>query len=112
MDQVFILHEIVTRRLEKKAPTLLMFVDVRKAYDRVWRSGLWLKLKSAGLGGNCLRMIREMYSRVTRTVLVNGRFSDKFDVAAGVPQGSVLSPLLYAVTSMDWTNISGNVDMD
>ena len=112
MDQVFILHEIVTRRLEKKAPTLLMFVDVRKAYDRVWRSGLWLKLKNAGLGGNCLRMIREMYSRVTRTVLVNGRFSDKFDVAAGVPQGSVLSPFFMLSTLMDWTNISGNLSID
>ena len=95
MDQVFILHEIVSRRLEKNAPTLLMFVDVRKAYDRVWSSGLWLKLNNAGLVGNCLRMIKEMYSRFSRTVLINGRFLNKFDVTAGVPQGSVLS--LYAV---------------
>ena len=41
-------------------------------------------------------MLCVMYRRVVRRVLVNGELSDKFEVEAGVPQGSVLSPLLYA----------------
>ena len=38
-----------------------------------------------------------MFSKVVRTVFINGNYTEEFDVEAGVPQGSVLSPFLYAV---------------
>ena len=44
LDQIFILDEVVSSRLERKLPTCCAFIDVRKAYDRVWRVGLWAKL--------------------------------------------------------------------
>jgi hypothetical protein len=77
--------------------TALCFLDVRKAYDRVWRAGLFLKLSQLGIGGRFLAMLRIMFRRVSRTILVNDSFTEEFDVHTGVPQGSVLSPLLYAV---------------
>jgi hypothetical protein len=97
VDQIFILNEIVSKRLEEKMGTALCFLDVRKAYDRVWRAGLFLKLSQLGIGGRFLAMLRIMFRRVSRTILVNDSFTEEFDVHTGVPQGSVLSPLLYAV---------------
>ena len=97
IDQIFILTEIIAKLKECKRPIVLAFLDVRKAYDRVWRDGLWYKLEAAGCGGRCLSMLREMFRRVRRRILVNQSFTEDFDVDVGVPQGSVLSPFLYAV---------------
>ena len=97
MDQVFILNEIKALRKEAGLPTLLTFVDVTRAYDRVWKPGLWWKLKQAGIGGDCLRLLRCMLSKVCRSVRIQDYGSDTFEVEAGVAQGSVLSPLLYAL---------------
>ena len=95
-DQIFILNELVTSRLEVKLDTYTCFIDIAKAYDRVWRPGLWYKLHNAGLDKQLLLLLQSMYRRVVRRVLVQGELSDPFDVQAGVPQGSILSPLLYA----------------
>ena len=98
VDQIFILNEIIAKRWrESKRPLYLTFIDVRKAYDRVWRPGVWYKLRKAGVGGRALAMLREMFRKVTRSVLIRGNLTEHFDVDAGVPQGSVLSPWLYAM---------------
>jgi hypothetical protein len=96
LDQIFILNEIVAERRERGLPTYMGFIDVRKAYDRTWRPGLWYKLRQIGIGGRCLELLQAMYSRVVRKLLINGQYTDEFDVLSGVPQGSVLSPFLYA----------------
>ena len=97
VDQMLILNEMIAKRWhEGRRPIFLTFIDVRKAYDRVWRPGLWFKLREAGVGGRMLAMLREMYKTVSRSVLINGRRSETFQVEAGVPQGAVLSPFLYA----------------
>ena len=97
IDQLFLLNEITALRREQGLPSFLAFIDVRKAYDRVWRPGLWYKLRELGVGGRALDLIRAMFSKVVRTVFINGNYTEDFDVEAGVQQGSVLSPFLYAV---------------
>ena len=97
LDQIFTLNEMVAKRVEDGLPTILTFVDVRKAYDRVWQRGLWWKLRRKGLGGNLLKLLESALTRVRRSVLVDGLLADEATVEAGVPQGSVLSPLLYAI---------------
>ena len=85
-DQIFLLNEIIGKRLEEKLGTVLLLLDVQKAYDRVWRHGLFYKLKQAGVGGRCLAMLRQMYQNVTRKILINDSFTDEFQVHASVPQ--------------------------
>ena len=97
LDQIFSLHEIVASRMERKLPTYLAFLDARRAYDRVWLDGLLLRLLEAGVTGQMFRLLRSMLFSSVRQVLVDGEASDPFSTTVGVPQGAVLSPLLYAL---------------
>ena len=51
IDQIFILTEIIKHRRPK--PTFCAFIDVAKAYDKVWRDGLWYKCGRQVFGGKC-----------------------------------------------------------
>ena len=53
MDNVYTLNEIVQGRLKEDKETYAFFLDVQKAYDTVWRDGLWLKLWDMGVKGGC-----------------------------------------------------------
>ena len=98
LDQIFTLHEVVASRRERRLPTFLAFLDCRRAYDRVWREGLLLKLLEAGVTGQMFRLLQSMLaSGSKRRVVVGGESSDAFETTVGLPQGAVLSPLLYAL---------------
>ena len=97
IDQLFILNEIVHTRHKAGDTTYLAFIDVAKAYDRVWRPGLYLKLARKGVRGWMHTMIRAMLANVQRCVRINNNLTQSFVVGAGVPQGSVLSPFLYSI---------------
>jgi hypothetical protein len=72
-DQQFILNEIIAMRAESSSPTFMAFLDIAKAYDRVWLDGLWLKLQRAGLSSQLLELVRLMFRKIVRRVLVNGK---------------------------------------
>jgi len=97
VDQILVLNEIIASRTEDSFPTYTAFIDVAKAYDTVWRPGLWAKLKAAGVDPQTLDLLSVMMRSVCRKVLLNGDCSGQFEVKLGVPQGSVLSPFLYAM---------------
>ena len=56
MDNVFTLNELVQGRLRENKHTYAFFLDVQKAYDTVWRDGLWLKLWDLGVKGRMWRV--------------------------------------------------------
>jgi Reverse transcriptase (RNA-dependent DNA polymerase) len=97
LDNLFLLHELTGQRQERDQPTILAFLDVRKAYDRVFRDGLLHKMWDIGIQGKTWSICKAFLTDVRRTVLVNGRQSDPFDVLIGVPQGAILSPMLYSI---------------
>ena len=74
-----------------------VYLDISKAFDRVWHDGLIYKLKRNGVSGDLLLLIQSfLKDRRQRTVL-NGQNSLWGDVSAGVPQGSILGPLFFLV---------------
>ena len=84
-----------------------VFLDISKAFDRVWHEGLLYKLKSNGIEGKLLNLIESfLYHRQQRVVL-NGQCSSWVHINAGVPQGSILGPLLFLIYIND---ISDNLD--
>ena len=74
-----------------------VYLDISKAFDRVWHDGLIYKLKRCGVSGELLPLIQSfLKDRKQRTVL-NGQNSNWGDISAGVPQGSILGPLFFLV---------------
>ena len=74
-----------------------VYLDISKAFDRVWHDGLIYKLMRCGVSGELLSLIQSyLKDRKQRTVL-NGQSSSWGDISAGVPQGSTLGPLFFLV---------------
>ena len=91
-----IYHEFC-RSAEAGKEIRVIFLDISKAFDRVWHSGLLYKLKLAGINGDLLEWFKNYLSNRYQRVVINGQHSEWGSINAGVPQGSVLGPLLFLV---------------
>ena len=80
-----------------------------KAFDRVWYEGLIYKMEFNGLHGNILRIVKSFLADRKQRVVFNGQCSNWDTVSAGVPQGSVLGPLLFLI---DINDVNDNVKCD
>ena len=78
----------------------LFFLDISKAFDKIWQEGLISKLKSNGIQGKLLNAIISFLSNRQQRVVLNGKSSEWKYVSAGVHQGSVLGPLFFLFISM------------
>ena len=74
-----------------------LFFDLKKAFDRVWHTGLIAKIDAAGIRGAALKWLKRFLSDRQQLTTVNGCTSSPAPVGAGVPQGAMLSPLLFSV---------------
>ena len=74
-----------------------VFLDISKAFDRVWHDGLIFKLKCYGVNGPLLSLLRSFLSGRVQRVLLDGKNSSWKPIRAGVPQGSILGPLFFLI---------------
>ena len=74
-----------------------VFLDISKAFDKVWHDGLIFKLRQNGVSGKLLNFFQSYLSNRKQRVAINGFYSEFADIESGVPQGSVLGPLLFLV---------------
>ena len=81
--------------LESGQEARIALIDFSAAFDRVNHQGILYRLRSVGIGGSVLSVLTQFLSNQSQFVLVDGCRSKLVNVVSGVPQGSVLGPLLF-----------------
>lgn len=107
IDQVHRITDIMEKTLEEQKVCTTVFLDVAQAFDKVWHYGLILKLRKM-LPKQFADILESYITDRTFRVRQDDSFSDLKLIKAGVPQGSVLGPVLYLLYTSDIPDIGNN----
>jgi exonuclease III len=101
LDQIAALLELQRFQKARRQQACIAFLDIKGAYDSVARNRLWHKCASHGVNGAEMDLLRGLFDRPMVSVLVGQGQTNEFVCAAGIQQGSSLSPWLYTIYMND-----------
>lgn len=100
VEQVHRVVDTIEQTLQTKKFCSAVFLDISQAFDKVWYPGLFFKLKSS-LPCDLYNVLKSYLSNRYFQVKLDGSYTGYHKIESGVPQGSVLGPLLYVIFTSD-----------
>lgn len=97
LDSVMIANQCLECRMKSGTPSVIVKLDIEKAYNHVIWTALFYLMERMGFGARSGRWMKACITTVRFSVLVNGYLADFFDSSHGLRQGDPLSPLLFVL---------------
>ena len=109
MDNLVDLEQRIKINMNKKKKTYAVFLDMSRAYDKVWIPGLLKKLTRLGIDGELLGWLQKFLLGRSFRVRIGELLSEARQLLTGVPQGAILSPLLFNIMLYDFPSAPDQV---
>ena len=97
VDHLVRLETFIREAFARKEHIVAVFFDLEKAFDTTWKQAILKDLHALGLRGHLPMFVENFLAKRKFQVKVGSSFSESFDQEEGVPQGSILSPILFEV---------------
>ena len=108
-DHLFVLKTLIDTYTCHGKKIFACFVDFKKAFDSVWRTGLFYKLIANGVDLDMIRLIKDMYSKTKQTLNINNKITREFTAYRGVRQGCILSSIIFNIFINDIPTIFDSI---
>ena len=96
-EQIFNLRILCEKYLQHQQNLYHVFIDFKKAFDRVWHEALWATMRKYSINASIIRAIENLYDKAQSAVLFNGSTGQWFRTTVGVRQGRLLLPTLFNI---------------
>ena len=96
-EKILNLRILCEKYLQHQQDLFHVFIDFKKAFDRIWQAALWATMKKYNINTNLIQVIKSLCSMATSAVLFNSSIGNWFRTTDGVRQGCLLSPTLFNI---------------